>query len=63
MALPHRPADDRRRPPPLVLCSPQIRLAFKRFFEASFAELAVLSYAEIPARVEVQNTAVIPCPD
>ncbi|MBE7498711.1 MAG: flagellar biosynthesis protein FlhA [Verrucomicrobiales bacterium] len=49
--------------PPLVLCSPPIRLAFKRFFEASFAELAVLSYAEIPARVEVQNTAVIPCPD
>jgi flagellar biosynthesis protein FlhA len=49
--------------PPLVLCSPQIRLAFKRFFEASFAELAVLSYAEIPARVEVQNAAVIPCPE
>jgi flagellar biosynthesis protein FlhA len=49
--------------PPVVICSPQIRLGFKRFFEASFAELAVLSYAEIPARVEVQNAAVIPCPE
>lgn len=47
--------------PPLILCGPQIRLAFRRFFETTFAELAVLSYAEIPARVEVQSAAIIPC--
>ena len=39
---------------------PQLRLAFRRFFENTFAELAVLSYAEIPARMQVQNAAVIP---
>ena len=47
--------------PPVILCAPQIRLAFRRFFETTFAELAVLSYSEIPARVEIQNAAVIPC--
>ena len=47
--------------PPVVLCAPQIRLAFRRFFETTFTELAVLSYSEIPARVEIQNAAVIPC--
>ena len=47
--------------PPVVLCSPQIRLAFRRFFETTFADLAVLSYSEIPARVEIENTAMIPC--
>jgi flagellar biosynthesis protein FlhA len=46
--------------PPVVICAPHIRLGFKRFFEASFAELAVLSYSEIPPRVEVQNAGVIP---
>jgi flagellar biosynthesis protein FlhA len=45
---------------PVVLCAPTLRLAFRRFFEATFGELAVLSYAEIPARVQVQNAAVIP---
>jgi flagellar biosynthesis protein FlhA len=46
--------------PPVVLCAPQLRLAFRRFFESTFADLAVLSYAEIPPRVQVQNAAVIP---
>ncbi len=45
---------------PVVLCAPQLRLAFKRFFENSFSDLAVLSYAEIPARMQVQNAAIIP---
>ncbi len=48
--------------PPVVLCAPQIRLAFRRFFETSFADLAVLSYSEIPARVDILNTGVIPAP-
>ncbi|MGD0060200.1 MAG: flagellar biosynthesis protein FlhA [Verrucomicrobiia bacterium] len=47
--------------PPVVLCAPQIRLGFRRFFESTFRELAVLSYAEIPPRVEIQNAAMIPC--
>ncbi|HLP78647.1 MAG TPA: flagellar biosynthesis protein FlhA, partial [Candidatus Paceibacterota bacterium] len=46
--------------PPVVLCAPQLRLAFRRFFESTFTDLAVLSYAEIPARVQIQNTATIP---
>jgi flagellar biosynthesis protein FlhA len=45
---------------PVVLCAPPLRLAFRRFFETTFADLAVLSYAEIPPRVQVQNAAVIP---
>jgi flagellar biosynthesis protein FlhA len=45
---------------PLVLCAPQLRLAFRRFFESTFADLAVLSYSEIPPRVEIQPAAVIP---
>jgi flagellar biosynthesis protein FlhA len=48
---------------PLVLCAPHIRLAFRRFFEATFADLAVLSYAEIPPRVEIQTAACVPCPE
>jgi flagellar biosynthesis protein FlhA len=47
---------------PVILCAPQLRLAFRRFFETTFNDLAVLSYAEIPARVQVQNAAVIPSP-
>jgi flagellar biosynthesis protein FlhA len=48
---------------PLVLCAPQIRLAFRRFFEPTFADLNVLSYTEVPARVEVQSTGMILCPE
>jgi flagellar biosynthesis protein FlhA len=48
---------------PVVLCAPALRLAFRRFFENTFSDLAVLSYAEIPPRVQVQNAAVIPCPE
>ncbi|HXB60883.1 MAG TPA: flagellar biosynthesis protein FlhA, partial [Candidatus Acidoferrales bacterium] len=44
---------------PVVLCAPPLRLAFRRFFENSFTDLAVLSYSEIPARMQVQNAAVI----
>jgi flagellar biosynthesis protein FlhA len=48
---------------PVLLCAPQIRLGIRRFFESTFADLAVLSYAELPPRVEVQNAAMIPCPE
>ncbi len=49
--------------PPVLLCAPPLRLAFRRFFEATFSELAVLSYAEIPPRIQIQTAAVIPCPE
>ena len=49
--------------PPLVLCAPQIRLGFRRFFETTFADLNVLAYSEVPARVEIQSTGTIPCPE
>jgi flagellar biosynthesis protein FlhA len=49
--------------PPLVLCAPQIRLAFRRFFETTFSDLNVLSYSEIPPRVQIQSAAVVPCPE
>jgi flagellar biosynthesis protein FlhA len=49
--------------PPVVLTAPQLRLPFRRFFETTFSDLAVLSFAEIPPRVEIQNTAVIGAPE
>jgi flagellar biosynthesis protein FlhA len=45
--------------PPVVLCSPHLRLGFRRFFESSFSDLAVLSYNEIPNRVEIQNSGMV----
>jgi flagellar biosynthesis protein FlhA len=47
---------------PLVLCAPQIRLGFKRFFDSAFSELSVLSYAEVPPRVEVQSAGTVELP-
>jgi flagellar biosynthesis protein FlhA len=45
---------------PIIMCAPQIRLAFRRFFETTFADLTVLSYAEVPSRIEIQNAGTIP---
>ncbi len=45
--------------PPVVLTAPHLRLPFRRFFETTFSDLTVLSFAEIPPRIEIQNTAVI----
>jgi flagellar biosynthesis protein FlhA len=47
--------------PPVVMCAPQIRLALRRFFDTTFSDLAVLSYAEVPPRIEIQNVGSIPC--
>jgi flagellar biosynthesis protein FlhA len=49
--------------PPIIMCAPQIRLAFRRFFETTFSDLTVLSYAEVPSRIEIQNAGIIPCPE
>ena len=45
--------------PPLVLCAPNLRLAFRRFFEATFTDLSVISYAEVPPRVEVKSAGML----
>ena len=45
--------------PPVVLTAPHLRLPFRRFFETTFSDLTVLSFAEIPPRIEIQNAAVI----
>jgi len=49
--------------PPVLLCAPQLRLAFRRFFESTFNDLAVLSYSEVPSRVEIQNAFVLSTTD
>jgi flagellar biosynthesis protein FlhA len=49
--------------PPVVLTAPHLRLPFRRFFETSFSDLAVLSFAEIPPRVEIQSAAMIAAPE
>ena len=49
--------------PPLLLCSPQIRLAIRRFFENTFTDLAVLAYNEVPARVQIRSVANIVVPE
>jgi flagellar biosynthesis protein FlhA len=46
--------------PPIIMCAPQIRLAFRRFFETTFSDLTVLSYAEVPSRVQIQNAGIVP---
>jgi flagellar biosynthesis protein FlhA len=46
---------------PVVLCAPQIRLGFRRFFETAFSDLVVLSYAEVPSRQAIESAGIIPC--
>jgi len=45
--------------PAIIMCAPQIRLAFRRFFETTFADLTVLSYAEVPSRVQIMNAGIV----
>lgn len=48
---------------PVVLCGPHIRLAFRRFFEATFSDLTVLSYSEVPGRVDIQSAGTLVVPE
>ena len=48
---------------PVVLCGPHIRLAFRRFFEATFSDLTVLSYSEVPSRVDIQSAGTLVVPE
>jgi flagellar biosynthesis protein FlhA len=49
--------------PPVVLCAPHIRLGFRRFFESTFADLTVLSYPEIPSRIDIQSAGILASPE
>lgn len=49
--------------PPLVLCAPNLRLAFRRFFEATFSDLSVISYAEVPTKVDVKSAGLLALPE
>jgi flagellar biosynthesis protein FlhA len=44
---------------PVVLCSPNIRLALRRVVESSYPGLAVVSYNEIMPNVEIISTGVV----
>jgi flagellar biosynthesis protein FlhA len=46
----------------ILVTTQELRLPFKRFFEPTFPRLAVLSYQEIPNRVQLQNAGIIPAP-
>ena len=44
---------------PLILTMSELRLPFKRFFEASLTRLSVISYQEIPSEIEIDNFGVV----
>jgi flagellar biosynthesis protein FlhA len=47
---------------PIIVTTTEIRLPFKRFFEPSLPKLHVLSYQELPARVEIRNFGIVTMP-
>jgi flagellar biosynthesis protein FlhA len=47
---------------PIIITTQELRLPFKRFFEPTFPRLAVLAYQEIPNKVQLQNSGIIPAP-
>jgi len=44
---------------PLVLCSPTVRVYFKRLIDPAFPGLSVMSYSELPPQVEVKSIGVV----
>ncbi|MGE4170357.1 MAG: flagellar biosynthesis protein FlhA [Candidatus Margulisiibacteriota bacterium] len=49
--------------PPVSLCSPRLRVHFKKFTERNYPQLAVLSYNEIVPQVKVQSIGIISSDD
>ncbi|MFA5256891.1 MAG: flagellar biosynthesis protein FlhA [Opitutales bacterium] len=47
---------------PVLVTTQELRLPFKRFFEPSFPRMSVLSYQEIPNKVQLQNVGIITAP-
>ncbi|WP_426336052.1 type III secretion system export apparatus subunit SctV [Pseudoduganella sp. R-31] len=50
------------RPPPVVLCAPDLRPHVRRLLRDRFNELPVLSTQEVPPEQQVQVLDVVPCP-
>jgi flagellar biosynthesis protein FlhA len=44
---------------PVMVCSHPLRFYWKKIFEAEFPNLAVLSFSELPANVEIQSEGVL----
>jgi len=44
---------------PVTICSHPLRFYLKKIFEAEFPNLAVLSFSELPANVEIQSEGVL----
>jgi len=55
LALPPAASGDRR----VVLCSMEVRRFVKKLLDARFPDITVLSFQELPARVEVDSVGVI----
>jgi flagellar biosynthesis protein FlhA len=45
---------------PLVVCSPSIRLALRRFFESTFRNLTIIAYNELPEQTQIQSVGMVP---
>jgi flagellar biosynthesis protein FlhA len=45
---------------PLLICSPNIRLAMRRFIESAYRNLTVLAYNELPDHTQVQSVGMVP---
>jgi flagellar biosynthesis protein FlhA len=48
---------------PIVLCSAQLRLHFKRLVDRFIPNLTVLSYDEIMPNVKIQSVGIVELPD
>lgn len=45
---------------PLLVCSPNIRLALRRFLESAYRNLTVLAYNELPDNAQIQSIGMVP---
>lgn len=48
--------------PAVLVTGAELRLPLRRFFEPSFPRLTVLSFAELPSAIEVENAGIVPLP-
>lgn len=44
---------------PVVMTGPGLRLGFKKFFQATFSELKVISYSELPNDIDIRSFAMV----
>ena len=47
---------------PVLICSPQIRIALYRFLSATHEDLKVLSFADVPSTTQLKSVGVISAP-